>query len=240
MDQSQSTEARARIERLSPWERTMRERRIDRYGVVLVLLIATIAVNTLGPTTPLTTAAAILLGAMTLIFCVNASDVGIRTLTTARVIAGLAVVASIVISVTGSAELAARVNSVVGASLAFLLPIPIARRVRRQPQVTFATVAAALCLYFLAGIGFAYLYGAIDTFGGPVFNQVATATTADTTYFSFVTLATLGYGDLTPATSWARLLSIFEAVGGQLYLVTIIALLVANIGRTRTVLTPDE
>lgn len=218
----------------------MRERRIDRYGVALLLLVATIAVNTLGPTTPLTTAAAILLGAMTLLFCVTASDVGIRTLMTARIIAGLAVVASIVISFTGSPDLAARVGAVVGAALAFLLPVPIARRVRRQPQITFATVAAALCLYFIAGIGFAYLYGAIDTFGGPVFNQLAIATTSDTTYFSFVTLATLGYGDLTPATSWARLLSIFEAVGGQLYLVTIIALLVANIGRTRMAPTPEE
>jgi hypothetical protein len=107
------------------------------------------------------------------------------------------------------------------------------RRLARQTAITRHTVAGALCLYLLAGLCFAYAYATIDALGGPVFAQIETAHLADTIYFSFVTLATLGYGDLSPVPQLARLLAIFEAIGGQLYLVTIIAVLVANLGRTR-------
>jgi len=50
-------------------------------------------------------------------------------------------------------------------------------------------------------------------------------------YFSFVTLATLGYGDYTPAGSLGRTLAIVEALFGQLYLVTVIAVLVSRMRR---------
>jgi voltage-gated potassium channel Kch len=46
------------------------------------------------------------------------------------------------------------------------------------------------------------------------------------TYFSFVTLTTLGYGDITPASDLARLLAMMEAMLGQLFLVIIVARLV--------------
>ncbi len=51
-------------------------------------------------------------------------------------------------------------------------------------------------------------------------------------YFSFVTLATLGYGDYTPAGSLGRTLAVVEALFGQLYLVTVIAVLVSRMRRT--------
>jgi voltage-gated potassium channel Kch len=54
-------------------------------------------------------------------------------------------------------------------------------------------------------------------------------------YFSFVTLTTVGYGDLTAAFDAGRIASIFEALFGQLYLVSVVALLVANLGRERRV-----
>ena len=50
-------------------------------------------------------------------------------------------------------------------------------------------------------------------------------------YFSYVTLVTVGYGDFTPASSPARALAITEGVFGPLYLVTVVAVLVSNIGR---------
>ncbi len=53
----------------------------------------------------------------------------------------------------------------------------------------------------------------------------------DSLYFSFTTLTTLGYGDLTPAGDVGRMLAITEALIGQVYLVTIVALIVTNLGR---------
>ena len=54
----------------------------------------------------------------------------------------------------------------------------------------------------------------------------------DYLYFSLVTLATLGYGDLSASSSLGRMLSVTEALAGQLYLVSIVAVLVSNIGTT--------
>ena len=68
---------------------------------------------------------------------------------------------------------------------------------------------------------------------GPYFTSIAAATRSHFTYFSFVTLTTTGYGDLTPATSLGRLLAIAEALLGQLYLVSVVALVVGNVARTQ-------
>jgi hypothetical protein len=63
---------------------------------------------------------------------------------------------------------------------------------------------------------------------GDFFAQGTDGTRSLRLYFSFVTLATLGYGDYTPAHELGRTLAIVEALFGQLYLVTVIALLVSR------------
>jgi hypothetical protein len=50
---------------------------------------------------------------------------------------------------------------------------------------------------------------------------------AQTLYFSFVTLGTLGYGDIIPVGGPARALAVVEAIGGQMYLVVVVARLVS-------------
>ena len=52
-------------------------------------------------------------------------------------------------------------------------------------------------------------------------------------YFSFTSLTTLGYGDFTARTNLGHTLSVSEALVGQIYLVTIVSLIVANLGRSR-------
>ena len=78
------------------------------------------------------------------------------------------------------------------------------------------------------GLFFAFVFGAIDQLGGePFFAGDVKATVALCVYFSFVTLATLGYGDILPATPIARGLAVFEAIFGQLYLAVMVARLVS-------------
>jgi hypothetical protein len=55
--------------------------------------------------------------------------------------------------------------------------------------------------------------------------------TEDFLYFSFATLTTVGYGDLTAASDLGRSLAIMEALIGQVYLVTVVALIVGNLAR---------
>ena len=95
-------------------------------------------------------------------------------------------------------------------------------------------VAGAVCIYLLIGLFFAQVYALEDAVESPFFAQEVDPSAVDYTYFSFVTLATVGYGDLTAAGDVGRITAITEALLGQLYLVTVVALVVSRIGRERT------
>lgn len=109
----------------------------------------------------------------------------------------------------------------------------------RQRLVTFDMIAASLCGYLLIGVIYSVIYSLVIEFdqGAVSVNSQASAEfedihfgdhrTASSLYFSFVTLTTLGYGDLTPVSITARMLTASEALIGQLYLTVLVARLVA-------------
>ncbi len=95
-------------------------------------------------------------------------------------------------------------------------------------EVTADTLYGAVCVYLLSGVLWSSLYGLIEliqpgSFSGGSGQGV---TLPDLLFFSFVTLTTLGYGDITPVTSPARSLAVLEAVFGVLYNALLIARLV--------------
>ena len=92
-------------------------------------------------------------------------------------------------------------------------------------------IYASLSAYMLAGLFFGLFYWAIEQIGPGTFNTAAPLTRMSALYFSFVTLATLGYGDIVPRTDIARGVAIVEAVGGQLFLAVMVARLVSLYGR---------
>ena len=108
-----------------------------------------------------------------------------------------------------------------------------ARFALRSPIIDREHVYAALSAYVLGGLLFALLHLIVGvTWPGSYVDAAAggdpTAFELPTAiYFSFVTLATLGYGDVIPRTEVARGLVIFEAVAGQLYIAVTIARLVS-------------
>jgi voltage-gated potassium channel Kch len=88
-------------------------------------------------------------------------------------------------------------------------------------------VAAALSAYLLAGVFFGVLYWALEQVWAGSFALTGEFTRVSAIYFSFVTLATLGYGDIVPRSDVARGLAIVEAIGGQLFLAVLVARLVS-------------
>jgi hypothetical protein len=87
----------------------------------------------------------------------------------------------------------------------------------------------------LLGLSFAFAFAAVGDLGSrPFFASHEAGTRSDYVYFSFVTLATVGYGDLTPQGGLGRALAVTEALLGQVYLITAVAALVGNLGRTRS------
>lgn len=104
----------------------------------------------------------------------------------------------------------------------------IVRRVLSHPVVTVQTILGALSAYLIVGLMFAAIYGTLSEWGPrPFFAHDATITPAVLQYFSFTTLTTLGYGDYTAATNTGRAFAMLEALGGQVFLVTLVARLVS-------------
>ena len=127
-----------------------------------------------------------------------------------------------------------------GALLALIGPVVIIRHVLTHAKIDFETVAASLCIYLLFGIFFAYVYRILDAADGQFFVQQHAHAAVDFVYFSFTTLTTTGYGDLTSRLDFGRMLAISEALLGQLYLVSVVALLVANLGQARRTRVTDS
>jgi Ion channel len=112
--------------------------------------------------------------------------------------------------------------------------VVIGRGVIGQDEINRQSVVGAICVYLLVGLLFTYAYTVIATLGdGALFTDGTDGTVAIRLYFSFVTLTTVGYGDYATATDLGHALSVTEALIGQLYLVTIVAVLVAGVRRDR-------
>ena len=92
--------------------------------------------------------------------------------------------------------------------------------------VTTEVIYAALSTYLLAGIFFGELYFAIESLWQGSIVGPDPVTESRAVYYSFVTLATLGYGDYLPRTDIARGIAVFEVVGGQLFLAVMVARLI--------------
>jgi hypothetical protein len=98
----------------------------------------------------------------------------------------------------------------------------------RGEEITSDVIMGAICGYFLLGLLWANVYAlfAVLDPNSFQFSQAMGAGVQDFTYYSFVTLTTLGYGDITPVSNPARSLSLLEAVIGQLYLAILVARLI--------------
>ncbi len=100
-------------------------------------------------------------------------------------------------------------------------------------QITKDKIYGAVSVYLLIGLAWASAYTLLEVFEpGSFSNNVAvssggSSTDPDLIFFSFVTLTTLGYGDITPVTARARSLTLLEAVTGVLYLAILVARLVS-------------
>lgn len=106
----------------------------------------------------------------------------------------------------------------------------ILRALGEKTNMTYQSIFAAASLYVMIGIVFSKLYAVIQAVTGqPFFNSVRAIVPSDFVYYSFVTLTTIGYGDLVATSEIGRILSVIEAITGSLYLVTVVALIVGNV-----------
>jgi hypothetical protein len=215
-----------------PGSRLARLRASHSFRLVLLLVLATFVFTAAAPSESWTKSVLVLLQCATLIAALWTSGLG-RDRAAIWALAVIGLMFAIVQLLVGGTTLIGAIG-ILNMLLVAATIVVIAFGVIDQGEVNRQSITGAICIYVLLGICFTFIYGAVAAFGsGPFFAQGTDGTASLQLYFSYVTLATLGYGDYTPASTLGHTLAVSEALLGQLYLVTVVALLVGNLSHQR-------
>ena len=204
-----------------------------RYGIVFVLVVLSFVVQEAAPDTDLTRVVVIWLQAATLAAAVRIAGASRPIVRLAAAFAALAAIAAPVLWVV-EGSVGDGVTAIATGLLVGVAPVAIAgglsRDMVRSGEVTGETLSGVLSIYLLAGMFFSFLFAAVGALGDdPFFAEIADPERPDYLYFSYTTLTSTGFGDLTAATNLGRTLTSIEALVGTIYLVTIVGLIVANL-----------
>jgi hypothetical protein len=205
-----------------------------RYGLLLVTLFLSLGVQGIAPPGRLQQLVVTALAGAGAALAVRAAGLGPRLVRLAAALALVVLALSILRATIGGVGEGAALA--MNAALVALGPpavaIGVVADLRASGLVRLTAVLGVLSLYLLLGMFFAFTYAAIDRLGGdPFFAGGQAATASHCLYFSFATLTTVGFGDLVARADLGHTLAVFEALLGQIYLVTVVSLIVSNLGR---------
>jgi voltage-gated potassium channel Kch len=218
-----------------PWWRSgafrQAVRASDSYGLLLALLLLDYILLSLIQTRRWSDLVVGVPIELSLLLAMHTSRANIHAIRLARLAGMLVVTLGIVSAFTGQNLL----SGAIGFLFCVLLIVSIfviLRRVLGHERVGTETILGALCVYIMIGLMFTFLFIAIARVSTTPFlaQPPPYHSPADYLYLSFVTLTTVGFGDLTPASKLARSVVVLEALMGQVFLVTLVARLVALFG----------
>jgi hypothetical protein len=201
------------------------------YAILLALVLGSAAYTVATPEGDGWHLGSVLLQALIVLVAVRAARPRERVGRVLDALALLAVAIAIISLVSDSDS--SRDFAVTGAVLAALVPVVVGRGLIRELRTEGAServIAGALSIYLLIGLFCAFVYASIAQIGsGPLFaDGKGDGTSAIHVYFSFITQTTVGYGDYVPEAPTARAVAMGQALIGQLYLVTVISLLIGS------------
>jgi hypothetical protein len=217
------------------WSLRRRFWALDSYGLLLLMIMVALVVASI-PTEGrenLMAALRTVVLAATFLFALHTSDA--RRWMYYASIALIAVAVSASVVVDAGTKTGGAIDSFAALLIVLGGLLVIGQRFAAHPVITGQSVLAALCIYLLFGLGYSAVYGVVGALD-PValFGPVNGAqTNVVRIYYSFITLCTVGYGDFVPYGNIARMIAVTEALVGQVYLVTIVALLVSHVGHER-------
>jgi hypothetical protein len=205
-------------------------RRSERYLFLLILLIVDVVVLFTVPAGKAWALFTIPFVAATLLLALYTTQVPRRVIIAAWV-AALASVAFATIGAFSNASHLAGLAYLLMTLLIVATPVLILRRLLSHEKVTGQTVMGAVCVYVLIGLVFAFIFMGVNGVSSqPFLAQGPNDEPSTYVYLSFITLATVGYGDYTPLGDLPRALCVLEAIMGQIFLVTTVARLVSLYG----------
>ena len=209
----------------------------DSYGLVLVLLIVSYFVMAIAGNHHYGRMLGLVVLATTTWLALRASQIERRVLRYAVALIPVATLAALALNFFGGETTGRAVSATLIALLVVVAPVAIVKRLATHLIVNLNTFYGAICVYLLIAMFFASLFALTGVLGGDsFFAQIQPphkAGSVDFLYFSLTTITTVGYGDLTAQSSVGRMLAVLEAVLGQLYLITVVSLVVQNLGKAR-------
>ena len=199
-----------------------RQQARDRFGALLLLLIGSfVALGFSNNTWARVVAGVLELAALVVGFLASGLTQRYRRLG----LVGLVGIVSIVLSAVAG-DTATGISQIAGVVVLGTLLLGVLDRVLHHQVVTVQTLFGAVCAYFLIGLMFSYVYGALNDLGDtPVFGEPVNRSVFS--YFSFTTLTTVGFGDFTAVTDVGRRIAVMEAVIGQVFIAILLARLVS-------------
>jgi hypothetical protein len=204
----------------------------DSYGAVLILLLLLFMLPAVAPDTRVWRTVIVVVAITSVLVSLHTSRVPRWFFAAACTASAVAIVG--VVWQRSVTNLEAVGYLLIGVLL-LAAPLAILNRIARHRHVTVRTLLGAIDVYLQLGIAFSFVYRTVEHFdpgsyaGDGVIDGPALA------YFSFVTLATLGYGDIVPTSELARNLAVLETIIGQVFLVVVVARVVTTLGARRIV-----
>jgi hypothetical protein len=200
----------------------------DSYGLVLFLLIVGFVLSPLVQGVTWLWVRVLVVGA-TMLFALHTSRVGKRTMRLASALFGISLLLALASSASGGGKPSeGTIELLLALLLAICIPATL-RRILTAGKVGLEVILGALDVYIIFGLLFSAVYSAIGAFSStPFFANHPQVGDGDYQFFSFVTLTTVGYGNLVPDLQIGQSLAVLEALFGQVYLVTLVARLVTG------------
>jgi hypothetical protein len=202
-----------------------------RYGVVLACTATALVFLIVAPSADWSRAVALALQGLALLVAVATSRARAEVRRARAVVVGAA--AALLVAGVAAGLLSAGAATALGAVVGIAVPLALAGGLVGlvgRHGVTLQAVAGALAIYLQLGLIFAWVIGLVSHLdSAPYFEQGGDGSQADRVYFSFTVLTTTGFGDLTPAQPVGRAVAVVEMLSGQLYLVTVIGILVGGL-----------
>lgn len=201
-----------------------------RYGAVFMLVLVVVVFAIVAPDSNGSRAVSFALVGVAMMISVGTSREPTEVRRTRTLIGGAFVV---IITIGTAVGLIPRsITLAVTALLTLAIPVTLGGgliRLVRTRGATLQAVAGGLAIYLLVGLGFASAIGFVAAVeSGQYFAQSTADNASQHVYYSFTVLTTTGFGDLTAAHGAGRALAVLEMLMGQIYLVTVISILIGR------------
>jgi len=207
----------------------------DSYGLVLLLVTVTYVVSV--SVTETWAAPIVLTGQLATVRLTLRTSRARRGL---RIVAGVMLCLAAVVAVAGffAHSPGGQLGAIfIACCLLYLFaPFCVVRHLMRRPAIDTEALLGAITAYLLIGMFFAFAYKAAGELGSvPFFGPAGNGSLSQDLFFSFVTMTTVGYGNLVPAANPGQTFAVLEALTGQLFLIAavgkIISILPSRRGR---------